>query len=250
MKILPIGLFLLFASCSGAALSADTAQAGKLLLDETKQRLPANVGNGLNCSHCHLNSGTVPWAAPYVGLPAVYPQYSTRDTKQVSLADRINDCFERSMNGKALALNSTAMKSMLAYMASLPVKLPDGKNFEGRGLAPIDQSLTPNLVNGQKVYVAKCAACHGVQGQGIKAGTSYAIPPLWGNDSFNDGAGMARTYTAAAFVKAKMPPGAATELSAQDAVDVAQFFTHQARPVYPGKAGDWAKGGRPKDARN
>lgn len=107
------------------------------------------------------------------------------------------------MNGKAMTLDSAAMENMLAYMASLPVKLPDGKSFEGWGLAPIDQSLSPNQANGKAVYAAKCAACHSAGGQGIKAGISYAIPPLWGNNSFNDGVGLATTYTAAAFVNAR-----------------------------------------------
>ncbi len=35
----------------------------------------------------------------------------------------------------------------------------------------------------------------------------YLFPPLWGNDSFNDGAGMARLSTMANFVHFNMPHG-------------------------------------------
>jgi cytochrome c len=38
-------------------------------------------------------------------------------------------------------------------------------------------------------------------------------------------------------------------LSDQDAVDVAEFFTHKPRPDFPGKVNDWPNRPKPKDAR-
>lgn len=82
------------------------------------------------------------------------------------------------------------------------------------------------------------------------------FPPLWGDESFNIGAGMARTFTAAAFVKHNMPIGFQERfplgqggLSDQDAVDVAEYFSHQPRPDFPDKTKDWPKDKRPLDAR-
>lgn len=83
------------------------------------------------------------------------------------------------------------------------------------------------------------------------------FPPLWGEDSFNIGAGMARTCKAAQFVKWAMPPamhvggalGQGGVLSDQEAVDVSEFFTHMPRPDFLGKVNDWPNGNRPKDAR-
>ncbi len=83
------------------------------------------------------------------------------------------------------------------------------------------------------------------------------FPPLWGERSFNIGAGMARTYTAAAFIKQNMPVGYSLNarlgqggaLSDQDAVDLADYFTHQPRPDFPAKVKDWPNGDKPKDAR-
>jgi hypothetical protein len=76
-----------------------------------------------------------------------------------------------------------------------------------------------------------------------------------GRRSFNIGAGMARTYTAAAFVKRNMPIGFHEKfplgqggLSDQDAVDVAEYFTHQDRPDFPDKVKDWPKDPKPRDA--
>jgi thiosulfate dehydrogenase len=61
---------------------------------------------------------------------------------------------------------------------------------------------------------------------------------------------MARTYTAAAFVRHNMPLGQADPLSDQEAIDISEYFTHQVRPVYLKKSQDWLSGGKPKDARN
>jgi thiosulfate dehydrogenase len=47
-----------------------------------------------------------------------------------------------------------------------------------------------------------------------------------------------------------MPLGQGNTLSDQDAIDVAQYMTHQARPSYAAAKSDYAKGNKPKDARN
>ena len=224
-------------------------QEGRRLLTETHQLLPKNVGNGLNCTNCHLAGGTTANSSPWVGIWGVFPEYRSRSGKIISLQERVNDCFERSMNGKALPYNSAEMNNILAYMQWLSTSVPTGTSVKGRGFGPIDQNLLPDATRGQQVYAVKCASCHGAEGLGTKTATGYAFPPLWGQDSFNDGAGMARTFTAAAFVKHNMPLGQGGTLTDQEAVDVAQFFTHQPRPNYPEKGKDWPKGGKPKDAR-
>ena len=224
---------------------------GKKLLTDTRRLLPNNVGNGLNCTNCHLDAGTSANASPWVGIWGVFPEYRARSGKVISLIDRVNDCFERSMNGKALAYNSAEMINILSYMQWLSTAVPTGTAVKGRGFGPVDARLLPNSANGKLVYAEKCASCHGLQGLGIKTATGgYAIPPVWGKDSFNDGAGMARTYTAAAFVKYKMPLGQGGLLTDQQAIDVSEYFTHQPRPVFKGKAKDWPQGNKPKDARS
>ena len=57
----------------------------------------------------------------------------------------------------------------------------------------------------------------------------YVFPPLWGPDSFNDGAGMHRVLTAARFIKARMPLGDA-DLTDDQAFDVAAYINAQPRP--------------------
>jgi thiosulfate dehydrogenase len=226
-------------------------QEGKKLLTETHQRLPKNVGNGLNCTSCHLAGGTTANASPWVGIWGVFPEYRSRSGKVISLTERVNDCFQRSMNGKPLAYDSVEMNNILAYMQWLSTGVPTGTSVKGRGFGPLDQKLKSDTAHGKDVYAAKCASCHGANGAGTRnpAG-GYLFPPVAGNDSFNDGAGMARTYTAAAFVKHNMPLGQGGTLSDQEALDVAEYFTHLPRPVYKFKAKDWPKGDKPKDARS
>ena len=230
-------------------VSGDAIRMGKRLLTETRQLLPNNVGNGLNCTNCHLQAGTVAGAAPWLGIWGVFPEYRARSGKLISLQERVNDCFERSMNGKPLDFASPEMNQILAYMRWLSTGVPTGTSVVGRGFVSINQKLTPDSERGASLYQEKCASCHGKDGEGSKAENAYIFPPLWGPDSFNDGAGMARTYTAAAFVKHNMPLGQGETLTDKEAIDVAEYFTHQVRPVYAKKNSDWPHGDKPKDAR-
>jgi thiosulfate dehydrogenase len=224
---------------------------------ETSALLPKNVGNVLNCTSCHLNAGTVADGSPFVGISAFFPSYAPRSGRIITMEDRINGCFRRSMNGKPLAPESADMKAMVAYYNWMKGQTKPQDKVAGRGVGKMDMKLKPNSENGKKVYSAQCAVCHGKEGEGLQqADGRYIYPPLWGNHSFNIGAGMARTYTAAAFVKRNMPVGFHEKfplgqggLSDQETIDVAEYFTHQPRPDYPDKIKDWPKDKKPKDAR-
>jgi thiosulfate dehydrogenase len=231
---------------------------GRRLLAETKKLLPNNVGAAMNCDSCHLNGGNVPLASPYLGMSVNYPRDNPRAGRKVTLEERVNGCLLRSMNGKALPIDSPEMKAMIAYFNWLSAGLPRNAKVEGAGIGKVDNNLVPDPVHGKELYEAKCAECHGSNGEGLKnARNEFVLPPLWGNESFNIGAGMARTYTAAAFIKNNMPVaydlnaplGQGGALSDQDAVDVAEYFTHQPRPDFAAKVKDWPNGGKPKDAR-
>lgn len=224
---------------------------------QTKKLLPGNVGNELNCTSCHLNAGTVADGSPFVGVSAFFPSYAPRAGRTITLEDRINGCFKRSMNGAPLKADSDDMQAMVAYFDWMKGATQPADKVAGRGVGKIDKSIVPNADNGKKIYAEQCAVCHGANGEGLKnASDKMVFPPLWGQQSFNIGAGMARTYTAAAFVKHNMPIGFHRQfplgqgaLSDQEAVDVAEYFTHQPRPDFADKEKDWPKDPKPSDAR-
>ena len=223
---------------------------GLQIANHTYKELPDNVGNQLNCTSCHLGNGSEAFAAPWNNMPSIYPIYRTRAGRVNSIQERINGCFERSMNGKALDLGSDDMNAMVSYMSWLSQDLPFGVSPEGRGFVKVDKTLEPNTDNGKKLFAEKCTVCHGAEGEGQYNGDgTYLYPAVAGDKSFNDGAGMARTYTAAAFIKGKMPFGQGNSLSDQEAVDIAAYFTHLPRPVKANKDKDWPNGDAPKDVR-
>ena len=239
------------------AKNAPQLVRGMRLHLETKDFLPNNVGDQLNCTSCHLNAGTVADGSPFVGVSAFFPSYGARAGRIITIEERINGCFRRSMNGKPLAKDSDDMKAMVAYFDWMKGETKPEDKVAGRGVGKIDRSMKPDTDNGKKIYADQCAVCHGENGEGLKNAVGKMVyPPLWGDESFNIGAGMARTYTAAAFVKRNMPIGFHDKfplgqggLSDQEALDVAEYFSHQPRPDFPDKVKDWPKDPKPSDAR-
>lgn len=144
------------------------------------------------------------------------------------------------------------MVGILSYIWWLSKGVPTGMDVEGRGFQRIKLpgGNKPDAENGKAIYAAKCASCHGQEGQGMTGPKGeYLFPAVWGPNSFNIGAGMARLNNAAAFVKANMPLGQGNTLTDQEAFDVAAYFTQQPRPDFVTKSQDWPKGGKPADAR-
>ncbi len=223
---------------------------GLELANHTYRELPNNVGNKLNCTSCHLANGSEAYAAPWNGLPGIFPIYRSRDARVNSLQERVNGCFQRSMNGTPLDLDSEEMNAFISYMTWLSQDMPIGVSPEGRGFVKVDTTLTPDPVKGKEIFAKTCSTCHGDNGEGqYNDDGTYVYPAVAGENSFNDGAGMARTYKAAAFVKGKMPFGQGNTLTDQEAIDVASYFTHLPRPVKANKDKDWPKGGAPVDVR-
>ncbi len=192
------------------------------------------AGNNLACGSCHLDGGRRRYGLSFIGVTDAYPRNMARENAEQSLAQRINGCFERSMNGRPLPEDSREMAAMVAYIEFLSEAAPAG--MEGRGapaVALLDRPADP--ARGELVYRSNCVTCHGADGQGLRNtdGPGYAYPPLWGPDSFNTGAGMHRIITAANFIRANMPYGVthdAPQLTDEQAIDVAAFINVQARP--------------------
>lgn len=196
----------------------------------------AQQTNGLNCQNCHLDAGTKPFGNNYGSVASTYPKVRARSGKMESIEKRINDCFERSLNGKPLKENSREMQAMVAYMKFLGENVKKGEKAAGSGLKDLpflDRAADPK--KGKAVYELRCASCHQENGQGMidGIGQSYIYPPLWGPHSFNDAAGLSRLSNMAKYVKYNMPLGVshdAPELSDEDAWDVAAYIESKPRP--------------------
>lgn len=206
---------------------------------EAKDRSKHYSGNNLSCQSCHLNGGMQQFALPLIGVFGVYPAYMGREDQVRTLEERINGCLERSMNGRAMPIGGKEMKALLAYIQFLSVGVPGGTTPKGRGVPELPLlTRAANPERGAAVYKRICAQCHQPNGQGQRIGRpgdgkGYRYPPLWGRDSFNDGAGMHRLISSASFIHANMPFGTTFEkpaLSVEDAWDVAAFINSQPRP--------------------
>jgi thiosulfate dehydrogenase len=217
---------------------------GRAILTATRDSLPANVGNDLRCTSCHLDDGRRAGAIPLVGVYASFPQYRSREGTVIGLEDRINGCLRRSMNGRALPLGHPALRDMVAYLAFVSRGVPVGGRVAGQGVPAIEPPLAGDSARGRARYAAACARCHGADGSGRQG----VAPPLWGPRSFNVGAGLARLRTAAAFIKHNMPYDRPGTLTDQEAFDVAAWVVTRPRPDFPGKERDWPHGDAPPDA--
>jgi thiosulfate dehydrogenase len=217
----------------GHALFTDTANEIGPTMSETAKRL---AGNNLACQNCHLQAGTQPYAMPMTGVWGQFPRYRGREGAVVTLEERVNGCMERSMNGRVLPLESREMKAFSSYIRWLSTGVPDGARLIGAGTLRIKEpARAADLGRGARVYSRICAACHGPDGRGQRAssGAGYQFPPLWGPDSYNNGAGMSRILTAAAYALHNMPIGTtfdAPVLTDDEAYDVAGYIVSQKRP--------------------
>jgi len=221
--------------------SDSLAQYGRALIENTSYYLGpqgkvAAITNGMNCQNCHLDGGTLPWANNYGAVASTYPKYRDRSGSVETIEKRVNDCLERSLNGKALDSNSKEMRAIVAYMHWLGDDIPKGKKPKGSGIMELKYLDRPaDPVKGALVYQNKCQSCHGQDGQGrLNAdGYGYAYPPLWGVHSYNSGAGLFRLSRFAGYVKNSMPFGVdyeTAQLTDEEAWDVAAFVNSRPRP--------------------
>jgi thiosulfate dehydrogenase len=197
------------------------------------------AGNNLACRNCHLDAGNKRFGLPLWGLVDRYPRYSSETGGEITIEQRVNACMERSMNGRAMPTDAPEMQAIVPYLQFLSTGVPPGEKLSGLGagqMPELDRAADPE--RGRPIYARACALCHAPDGSGIRRGLpstalGYMVPPLWGPDSFNDGAGMNRLITAANFIHFNMPNGTEYDhprLSPEEAWDVAAFMVAQPRP--------------------
>ncbi len=214
---------------------------GKALISNTSEYLGtqgsvAKISNGMNCQNCHLEGGTKPFGNNYSAVASTYPKFRQRSSSIETIPKRVNDCFERSLNGKVLDTASREMEAIVAYINWLGTGIKKGEKPKGAGLlelAYMDRAAEP--AKGKIIYEQKCQSCHRTDGQGMAStdGKSYQYPPLWGKNSYNNGAGLFRLSRFAGYVKANMPLGASYNsplLTDEEAWDIAAYVNSMPRP--------------------
>lgn len=211
---------------------------GRQLFVNTQHEAKRYVGNGLNCSNCHLQEGRKPYAAPLWAAYPLYPMYRDKTRQVVTFEERIQDCFRFSLNGIAPTIDSQEVKAITAYAHWMATDIPMGTIMPGRGFARIDKTADPSPFNGQIIYKQYCATCHGddMRGKKFTNRPGYMFPPLAGSDSYNKGAGMHKIKTCASFVKANMPLGKPNTLNDDQALEVCVHIWMNDRPWDPRKS--------------
>lgn len=218
-----------------------SVRRGRALLTATHDSLPNYAPSALRCTSCHLNAGRQLGAVPLYGTYGRYPQFNTRAGGVVSIQDRVNFCFTRSLAGWRLPDNSSEMRDIVAYIAFLSRGIPAGGDPAGTLIKALPAAHGDSS-RGVALFASNCARCHGADA----AGSSLA-PPLWGRKSFSIAASMAREERAAAFIRRNMPldkPGSMTD---QEAFDIAAYITSLPRTDLPGKELDYPAGKAPAD---
>ena len=236
--------------------AGDLIRYGALLMTDTYAQLGPDVkndkmrfsGSTLNCTSCHLDGGTKQFGLPFMGVSQAYPQYRGREDQVQGLEQRINGCFERSLNGKALPADGREMKAMVAYIGWLSKDMP--KVTAGLGIPKYEApNRKSDVKNGERAYDQFCMSCHGKDGSGyqsLSAGSSgsHVVPALWGASSYNNGAGMNRLLTTAAFIQGNMPLGTGWNhpaITNEEAYDIAGYLSSMKRPQMSGLEKDYPK---------
>ena len=220
-------------------VTATYAHIGPQVADPAKRY----AGNNLACTNCHLQAGAKKFGLPLFGIFGDFPQYVARGGGEITIEDRLNSCMTRSMNGRVLANDAPEMQAIVAYIKFPSTDVAAGQTLPGMGSGNMPElARAADPVRGQAIYVRTCAACHNTDGSGVPRSRAdlalgYMIPPLWGGDTFNIGAGMARISTMANFVHFNMPHGADylnPQLAPEDAWDVSAYVLSHPRPQKAG----------------
>ena len=195
--------------------------------------------NRTSCQNCHLEGGTRLFSNHLLNTHAIYPQYRAREGKVLTLAERINTCVERPMNGRPLDHSSREMKALLLYFkwigTGTVVAAHRASDYPDHTLPVVLPDVPLSIERGAEVFAEHCARCHQPNGQGLLRADEimYEYPPLWGSESYHTGSSMHQNTILARFIKGTMPYGISTEhpeLTDLEALDVAAFINSHPRP--------------------
>jgi len=215
---------------------------------DTNSLSKSYVKSRLQCVNCHRKgkdnrAGTIHTIGTFIATATSFPAYSKRHKDVISLQNRIDGCFTRCLNGSKSVVNTKvgiAVESYITWLSTgLPIKMSSTaprtpskiemwrKNTK-KFSALFKKATHKNYLNGKRLYMKKCASCHGNDGQG--RGT---FPPLWGNTSYTADGSMAKLPNAATWIQDNMPLNNA-HLTDKESADITLYINAQSRPEYKG----------------
>lgn len=217
-----------------------TIRRGYDLFVNTQQLRGKNVFNDMNCKSCHMGEGRLDFAGPVWNGPVTMPDFRVKNGHVNNLEERIAGCFAYSMNGTSPAYGSDDMIALTTYHEWLASGIPRFQrgNYYGTGYPIENAPKTPSYANGKKLYANNCAICHGQDGAGMQIDGKSHFPAVWGDNSYNWGAGMVRPRSLAGFIRNNMPLGQPLTMSVQESWDLAEFINSQERPQDPRYTGN------------
>ena len=246
-------------------LPPDSLLAGRIrrgfeIFLDTPRKAKRFSGNQLSCNNCHLNGGQREKSMPLIGVAGVFPEFNKRAGRPINLEDRIINCFLRSENAAGSKKGSksypepkseevVALSAYITWLSSgqsIDTALP----WRGQNIIPVKNIISLDKLDrklGRILYGEKCNTCHGNDGQGVWIGDKKA-GPLWGPNSWNDGAGAARIYTLAGMIRFSMPYLDPESLTDEEAQHIAAYIDSKPRPVFPLKDQDYPGQKIPVDA--
>ena len=224
---------------------------GFRIFTNTRGEVPQYTPGRVSCNNCHLNGGQREKSLPLVGVVGMFPEYNRRSGRFFTLNDRIVDCFLRSQNatGASVGRSGSPVADVeggsggccVFDVAVEGIRGRQQSSWRGQNAIP-PASLIPiaklDPARGEAIFQDRCTTCHGPDGQGVFVGDKRP-GPLWGPDSWNDGAGAARVYTLAGIIRYSMPYLSPGSLTDEEAQQLAAFINSKPRPAYPFKANDY-----------
>ncbi len=221
------------------------------------------TGNKMNCTNCHRDAGTRPYAFNLLRSFRDYPQYRAREGRILSLAERINNCVMRPNLGKPLPLDGKEMISIMAYLKFLSDSSNISKTTKGLKNMEVElPDVAASSDRGEVLYAQNCERCHAKNGEGKMRfdKVTYEYPPVWGLLAYRPGSSMHRVVKLAQWLKGNMPYDKTAEgkpfLTDAEALDIAAFVNDDKKhkrplpktakevdyPHYEEKAIDYDKG--------
>lgn len=189
------------------------------------------LGNKMNCTNCHLDAGTRPYAFNFFSTHARYPQFRGRENQILTIPERINNCIERPHNGIPMPLDSKEIVAISSYIKWIGSNVPVGKEVKGyEAMELVYPNRAADPQRGALIFAEHCSSCHGNDGQGQwnADSSTYTYPPLWGPTAYQKGSSPHRVLKDARFVKANMPDKKAfwykPFLTDEQAIDVSAFI--------------------------